>query len=158
MKTAIVLSDTHKNIQTIEKIESELLKADYVIHLGDCAKDMGFLKKKLGDKLIRIKGNCDAGSLLPKEKIIEIDGVRLLLTHGHKYRVKQTLQNLGMKTLSEKCAAALYGHTHLSSIKPFGEVLLLNPGSFYKPNTGVFSYLKLSFWKGKLMHQLIEMY
>lgn len=156
MKKLFVFSDTHKNMQTIKQIENIALESDYVIHLGDYSSDVAYLKPVLKDKLICVRGNGDVFSSVIDEKEIEIDGIKLFLTHGHKYNVKHTLENLGIETLKRECRAALYGHTHLSGIDEYCGVKLINPGSFFSPRSGVFSYCYIIIWNGKIIPKIVE--
>lgn len=157
MKKITVISDTHNNIEQIKSLHGIMLESDYVFHLGDYVNDIAFMRPELGEKLITVRGNGDLFNKAPDEKVVEIEGVKLFLTHGHKYRVKSTLQNLGQETLAYDCRAALYGHTHLSGIESYGGVQLINPGSFHAPKSGVNSYCYLIVWKGKVIPKIVEL-
>lgn len=156
MKKLFVFSDTHKNAALIDKIKPIAAECDYVIHLGDYVSDTLPLKTLLGDRLICIKGNGDIFSTAKEEREIEIEGAKLFLTHGHKYNVKMTLENIGIEALKRECSAVLYGHTHLSGITDYSGVKLINPGSFHAPRTGVFSYCYIVIWKGKIIPKIVE--
>lgn len=156
MKKLFVMSDTHKNMQAIRQIESIALESDYVIHLGDYTSDTAYLKPLLKDRLICVKGNGDLFSSMNDEKEIEIEGIRLFLTHGHRYNVKITLENIGTEALKRECGAVLYGHTHLSGIDEYCGVKLINPGSFFSPRSGVFSYCYIILWNKKIIPKIVE--
>ena len=50
------------------------------------------------------------------EKIIEVCGKKIFITHGHFYGVKEGMQRLLYRGLELKVDIALYGHTHISNI------------------------------------------
>ncbi len=157
MKKIVVLSDTHHREENLKRITPILLENDLVIHLGDYVSDMNGLKAQLGDKLIQIKGNCDFMSQADDEQIINVEGVRIFLTHGHRYNVKTTLINLGYEALSKGCQLALYGHTHMADITEFEGVKLVNPGSLSVPRNGVPSYCYLLIYGGKVYPKIVEL-
>ncbi len=126
MKKIVVLSDTHKNIKAIMKIVDIALESDYVIHLGDHYGDMDDFVPLFGDKLYRVHGNCDMGAT--KELIIEIEGVKVLVTHGDLYGVKTGLSRIVKRAKDENCRMVLYGHTHRAMIEERDGVILINPG------------------------------
>ena len=69
--------------------------------------------------------------------------MRILLTHGHRYGVKEDLQRLTYAALEQACAVALFGHTHEPFLAREQGVLLLNPGSLCQPRLGAGAGLAL---------------
>ena len=57
------------------------------------------------------------------------DGVRIFMTHGHRYGVKYTLDSLANAAHFSGAALALFGHTHRSEYRRMGDVTLFNPGA-----------------------------
>lgn len=157
MKKLLVFSDTHRNLALIRQILPVASECDYVIHLGDYVSDTDFLLPALGEKLITVRGNGDFRFSVPDERVLEVDGVKIFLTHGHRYNVKRTLENLGLETLGRECSLALYGHTHRADITDYCGVKLINPGSFHSPHTGVCSYCYIVIWKGKVIPKIVEL-
>ena len=128
MKLLSVLSDTHGNISSIEKILPVIKESDYVIHLGDGLQDIKPFERELKGKLILVKGNCD---YLPYEKssVLEIEKKKILFTHGDLFGVKQSLLRLRICAEERGACAAFYGHTHIACECEDNGVLLFNPGS-----------------------------
>ena len=126
MKSIVILSDTHGNLSAIEKILPILKESDYVFHLGDYAKDILNFNRELGDKIYSVLGNCDWGE---EDKILEIEGVKIMLTHGHEYGVKNGLTRLKFKASELGVKAVFYGHTHNADIVENEGVLYINPGN-----------------------------
>lgn len=130
-----VISDTHGDRLCIRKAVSMAAKVDGWIHLGDHTRDAQWLQALTNCKVYSVRGNCDFDSKIPYEDILELEKARILITHGHQYAVKWSLNDIltHMKELS--CDAALFGHTHISSMDASGKLLLLNPGSASVPRS-----------------------
>lgn len=128
---ALVISDSHGNPSAVSRaILKE--KADCIIHLGDGCHD---IPDGLDIPCYQVCGNCDSILCrLPEKLVIELEGVRLLLAHGHKYNVKNSLSPIYLSALEEGALLALFGHTHI----PFSDIdddkpSLFNPGSINRP-------------------------
>lgn len=156
MKTAIVLSDTHGNVKDIQKLLQVIEETDYVIHLGDGEFDLNFLPANEKAKVIQVKGNCD-GPNLPTERVIEIEGVKIFLTHGHNYSVKNTLYKLLMKGKELGVQMCLYGHNHTANIEQVNGIYLINPGTLTRYSSKK-SYCYLVFYDGKVVAKLNDNY
>ena len=136
MKTIVVLSDTHGNKKAIGKISDIILESDYVFHLGDFYDDFVDYAYALKDKAFQVYGNCDyisggAGA----EKIVEIEGVKILATHGHLYGVKQSREKLIGRAEEVGATLVFYGHTHVAEIYEKNGITLVNPGCLYAATT-----------------------
>lgn len=121
MKT-IFFSDVHKDLISLKKL-LEIEKGVFYC-LGDTEISSELLEKY---NIISVRGNCDI-SKLPDNLIIELDESKVLLTHGHLYNVKYTLDNIYYQAKSLCCNIAIFGHTHMIT-RVEEDVLLLNPGS-----------------------------
>ena len=60
---------------------------------------------------------------------MEINGVKIFLTHGHLYDVKRGLSSI--KEIGKKLNASLvvFGHTHKPYIEKDEDMTLFNPGA-----------------------------
>ncbi|MBF4695236.1 metallophosphoesterase family protein [Fusibacter ferrireducens] len=129
-----VFSDTHGHIS---QIKDRLIHLDQEVDafwfLGDYAKDCKVLKKVLKKKISIVRGNCDFNSHEPEEQILEVEGKRVLLTHGHHYNVKNTLTTLYLKAKSSEVDLVCFGHTHMALYEKEGGVVFFNPGSPTSP-------------------------
>ena len=77
-----------------------------------------------------VRGNCDGwGCDYEDDMLVNIGGVNIFVTHGHRYGVKSGLDTLASAAAAKGAQVACFGHTH----KPFCEyrdgVLLINPGT-----------------------------
>lgn len=133
MKTIAVLSDTHGNYAAIDGILPILESCDYVFHLGDCFTDMRPYSRILGDRLICVKGNCDFYGEA-RYRLAEVEGKRLLLTHGDAFGVKTSLTRLALFAEEQRADAVFYGHTHVAAEEYRNGILFVNPGSLDRLN------------------------
>ena len=146
MKKIIVISDSHGTRKGIEKLKPLIAENDYVIHLGDGAMDMREIMDVYPDKVYIVGGNCDFFAPLPKEGILEVEQLKLLYCHGHKYGVKSGLEDLAREAKKLGCDIALYGHTHEALITKINGVTLINPGTLRYPvgEGGSYCYLVIN--------------
>ena len=125
----LVFSDSHGRVSPMMDI-IRLQQPDLILHLGDGAADVEMLYMEWPElKVVGVPGNCDGWTGRALEQVIEVEGVRLLLTHGHAYKVKSGLGGLiaGAKNLGVD--AALFGHTHCPYCEAIDGIHYLNPGS-----------------------------
>lgn len=118
----IFFSDVHKDIPSLLKL---LNSEDGMFYcLGDSELSNDILTKY---NIISVKGNCD-NALLPESMILEIDGNKILLLHGHTVNVKFDLNRLYYLTKSNDCNIVIFGHTHrMLELKE--DITFYNPGS-----------------------------
>lgn len=133
----LVFSDSHgrwENIAKALKIHGGV--CDFVVFLGDGLKDIDYVRAKFPSvSFVTVKGNCD--TFLSEgecdECVLDLDGVRVLITHGHKYRVKYGCGTLLYRAAELEVDGVLFGHTHmpLDTQEYVGEkrIHLFNPGS-----------------------------
>ena len=144
MKKIVVLSDTHGNRADLQKMHNILSEADLILFAGDGANDMLTLPRDILNKVIAVSGNCDL-STFEKERVIDIEDVKVFITHGDLYGVKQGLDKLYYRAKELGADVAIYGHTHLSDITEEDGLLFINPGNLSKYSTNKsFGYLVIS--------------
>ena len=127
MKTIVVLSDTHRNLAPLDKIQTVLAECDYIVHLGDMASDAAGIFRQWPEKTYILAGNNDfyGGE---KELVLDAEGRRIFACHGHRYGVKGGTERLAAAAKERGCDIALYGHTHVAETHEEEGVLLVNPG------------------------------
>ena len=125
----LVFSDSHRSLAGMyEAIEAH--RPDQVIHLGDLVEDA----EEVAHAYPRlpfciVPGNCDGWSPLPTQKLITLEGVRVLLSHGHIWHVKSGYE--GALAAARKAGAdvLLFGHTHRACCQQLEDGLwVMNPG------------------------------
>lgn len=160
----VIISDTHGRRARIDSVLSRNPLYDALLFLGDGARD---IDTELIGGFAGVCGNCDScfvsGNVLPEERILCFDGVKILMTHGHKYSVK-----FGTEKLEEYAAACgvdvvLFGHTHtpLEKYIPAGSrigtavtenpMYVFNPGSLGAPNSGSPSFGVMEIRGGRVL-------
>lgn len=133
----IVMSDSHRNFFSLEKIFTEYY-ADHYIHLGDGERELDTIASKYPDKnIIHVRGNCDIASFSESETFFApADNCKIFATHGHKYNVKYSLEPLKQRARSLGANVALYGHTHERFCSYEDGLYIMNPGSVSCPRDG----------------------
>ena len=128
-----VVSDTHRDKSSIEQLGDKIKALDMLIHLGDNVEDISIIKRYYKGEIINVKGNCDFFTTTPNDRLIEVCGKKIFLTHGHKYGVKDGLLKLKYKALEFGANIVLYGHTHIGKIDFKEGIWFINPGSASLP-------------------------
>lgn len=132
----LVFSDSHGMTLNMETAIQTHPHIEYIIHLGDYGTDTdGLAADNFTYIFDVVQGNCDKKKLYPIEKVIQLVGKRVLLTHGHSYGVKYGLTSIIAKGLQDKLDVILFGHTHEPLIESREGLLLVNPGSISKPRS-----------------------
>jgi putative phosphoesterase len=116
-------------------------ESDYIIHLGDLRTDLTLLDAESYNKLYSVLGNCDGGG---DDAVISIEDVKILLTHGDKYGVKNSLTRLYFKAKEQKVNAVFFGHTHNAVIEENEGITFINPGTMTKFSQKSYCYIVVS--------------
>lgn len=125
----LIFSDSHgKTGAMLEIVEKE--KPDEIIHLGDCLRDAETISFVFPDlPVTMVPGNCDGWTNRRDSLLLERQGVKLLLAHGHQWHVKETSVLALREARAQGADVLLYGHTHRAVCRQEGSVLVLNPGT-----------------------------
>lgn len=155
----VIASDLHGSVkytyQLVERIHYE--KPEKIILLGDLyyhgprnPMELGYypmgvadVLNEMADKLIVVRGNCDAdidmtisNFKFEDERLIDADGLKVFLTHGHLH------DETYLPT--EEFDIMLHGHSHYAYIEKIGGGrVCANPGSITSPKDGKRCYLVL---------------
>ena len=150
----LICSDIHGDFNSAKKIIDTFHEegCDKILILGDILyhgprNDLpcGYAPKKViellnenKDKLLCVRGNCDTEvdqmvldfPILADYAFLELDGLRILATHGHKYNTSSLPPLMDGDIL-------LHGHTHVIAFEDFGKNnCYINPGSVSIPKGG----------------------
>ncbi len=130
----LLFSDSHGAVgNMIEAIEKE--KDFYmVVFAGDVAKDAEELRLCYPRLCIaEVVGNNDFFvKSIPEDRLFELEGKRIFLTHGHKYNVKYSTAQLAAAAKRQGADIAIYGHTHFRDFDVVNGVTLINSGTARK--------------------------
>ncbi len=128
----LIVSDTHgKQTNLIAAIRA--VKPDVMLHAGDVEGQENEIRTLAGCPVTMVRGNCDRGSELPKEAVVELEGYRFYIVHGHEQHVKFGLETLAARAKENGCGIAVYGHTHQPVVTTVDGVTVINPGSITFP-------------------------
>ena len=147
MAKLLICSDIHGDAETAKKVldafdnsgaERLVILGDILYHGPRNDLPAGYAPKKVieilnphRDHILAVRGNCEAEvdqmvldfPVLADYAFLEIDGLRILLTHGH-------VINKGNCPQLRKGDILLHGHTHVPVAEAFGDGLYyINPGS-----------------------------
>ena len=149
-----VVSDSHGGRLHLERfVEICLAESfDQVFHLGDVLEDARWLEKNLEVPVTSVAGNCDFYAHHPREARVTVEGKRLLLIHGDRYRVKLGYDMLSYYAEENAVDAALFGHTHQPFAGYVGRALLINPGAL---KNGHYCILEVS--AGDIVPRILNM-
>ena len=129
----LIVSDTHGKDEKLEEAVLREAPFDYFIHCGDVEGREIFIEALVECPCTIVAGNNDFFSDLPREDVIQLEGHRLLVTHGHYYGASMGLYGLLDEGKTRGCQAVLFGHTHRPVNETEDGILLLNPGSLAYP-------------------------
>ena len=126
-KQIIVVSDSHSNNQILKDIYLLYPNADAYLHLGDSEDYEANIYP-----FITVRGNNDYYIDL-EYRIIQIDNVRIYMTHGHKMYLSK--ENMAIKAKKNNCQMFLFGHTHKPFYELYDGIYLVNPGALAYPRS-----------------------
>ncbi len=156
MKRIIVFSDSHGRTEQMTDVLKRIPKVDYVLFLGDCLRDIYTLEREFTEIAFRyVPGNNDFYSPVSEEQVLEIDGIRIFMAHGHQYRVKTSTTTFLYRTEELECRVGLFGHTHHPFLLRQDDITVMNPGSIALPYRGQQSYGILELEKGKVCADIL---
>ncbi|MDE7044500.1 MAG: metallophosphoesterase [Acetatifactor sp.] len=128
----LLVSDTHKKNENYFMVVKQV-KPDMVIHCGD-GEGCEYALTQAADCPVEIVlGNNDFFSDLPRERILDIEGYRIWVTHGHNYYVSMGRETIMREAFARGMDIVCFGHTHRPVVDVADTVTALNPGSLSYP-------------------------
>lgn len=125
-----VVSDTHSR-EIPRQLLDDFRNTDLIIHVGDICRAQDLEVFKTLGRVEAVLGNMDGDDLrrlLPRRKIIHLEGVAIGLTHGHGAR-QGLLDTVRDEFKKDKVDAVVFGHSHQPHNAVIDGVLFFNPGS-----------------------------
>ncbi|WP_291766116.1 metallophosphoesterase family protein [Caldivirga sp. UBA161] len=101
-----------------------------IIHTGDLSNEQVLNDLRRLGELIAVAGESDAVPL-PDKELLDLEGLRLLIIHGHQKEARLHLRRLAHYF---NARLVLTGHTHRAMVENLGELIVINPGSLIGPN------------------------
>lgn len=151
----LIFSDSHgRTTEMLEAIEKE--SPQTVIHLGDVLDDVQDIRYAFPNiHVYAVSGNNDYSFSEPVTKVIELNGCRIFLSHGHTLGVRASTVSLSGYARQAGCSIALYGHTHKEEIIIENGLTVMNPGSISLPAYGKKTYIKMIIVGGQAQNEII---
>ncbi len=135
----LIISDSHGDTKRFDKIITAS-EPDMIIHLGDIERDVEYLEAVYPNiPLNAVVGNNDPWVRREAEKVIEAEGVKIFITHGHLYGVWDKGFRVAKRAEELGCSIALFGHSHIPCNEVYDSVRAFNPGSISRPREGNYS-------------------
>lgn len=150
-----VISDTHGNVEALNKALYLFKDVSLIVHAGDvlyhpprlgCTESYDIpafaeILNSLDIPMVIAQGNCDSQVYeelleMPVQSpyaVLELEGIRIVVNHGHLLSKEQMI-NLGRRY---KASYFVSGHTHVPVLERHEDVILMNPGS---PAISKFTY------------------
>lgn len=136
----VIFSDSHGNCGNMrETLKKE--RPGMVFYLGDGLSDIEQVMEQFPEiELHKVAGNCDWRRDCPNEELVLVQGIPMLLAHGHLHGVKSGYESYLRYGQKRGMRVLFSGHTHDACIWEDRGVTILNPGSvgsYYAPTYGV---------------------
>ncbi|MBP2240634.1 putative phosphoesterase [Cytobacillus eiseniae] len=127
----LIVSDSHGLTDELQEIKKRHAhEVQMMIHCGD--SELQANHDALANFFV-VQGNCDRAGTFPEEWIEEVSGLKLFVTHGHRFSVKSTLMNLSYRASEVEADIVCFGHSHLLGAEMIDGILFINPGSIRLP-------------------------
>ncbi len=131
-----VIADSHNRISDYDLVLQRLKDVEIIIHAGDLVADARDIGLAIDKKVIVVSGNCELSTEVSNETEVDLEGWKILITHGHQYGVKAGLDRLLNRASRQRTDAVIFGHTHIPHLATYRKILVLNPGSIALPRGG----------------------
>ena len=130
----LVFSDAHGDINAIERVLEFNEDVDLKISLGDleCPEQLLFKHD-----CVAITGNSLRDPGFVDHDQMDLEGLRIFMTHGHHFKVQRNMKRLLDHVKVNKCDIALFGHTHIAYHERIFGIDFFNPGSISKPRNSL---------------------
>ena len=128
----LVISDIHNNFNAAYRVLSKHQDIKVVFFLGDGCRYIEQLQESFKEKTFHcVCGNCDFSydTSYCCTDIQIIENIKIVYTHGHKFGVKYSIEELFSYASRVGAGLVLYGHTHISNVSYRDGIYLVNPGS-----------------------------
>ncbi len=126
----IIVSDNHGHDVPLRQIKAKYPNVRAILHCGDSEQNLEQL-----DGFYNVRGNNDFADL-PQNVVVDIDGLRIYMTHGHRLFSLTKNDQLAHLAKKNNCQIACYGHTHVFDHRIVDQINIINPGSLWHSRDG----------------------
>lgn len=121
----LIFSDIHGSLSLVDDFIDHF-NPDRIFGLGDFEVSEFDLEFR---NIVGVQGNSYFDPDYPIDRFIEIEGIKILLTHGHTHNVRGGISTLKQFAISNNVNVVFYGHTHVAHISEIDNLIIINPGS-----------------------------
>jgi hypothetical protein len=130
----LITSDIHNDIKSLEKVLKEHPDIDFHLDAGDSNLSLDELEKR---------------RIISVERVLEFEGKKILLVHGHSLKVKRGKNLLYSVANSFKVDYCVFGHTHKQEIEDIRGIIFVNPGSLLDGRYAIYENDKFKLYELK---------
>ena len=156
MTRILVTSDTHGYYAPISDYILSRNDIDLLIHAGDGVEDVISIAYETQIPYYVVRGNNDYYTNEAYDKVIEKDGIKIFLTHGHHYGVYGGSGEVFDKARQNNCQIAIYGHTHIYKNEEIDGIIILNPGSVSLPRDNNPGFMLMDIENGQIKLERVK--
>lgn len=131
MKKIVVMSDSHGFHQMIDEVRRREPDGDIYVHCGDSEAPTEMMRHWR-----TVKGNNDWYSDFNEKIIFQVEDLKFLVVHGHRFGYSNREANMIYSLQENECNVLLCGHTHMPMYEEIDGYVLINPGSTTLPRGG----------------------
>lgn len=129
----LIVSDTHGYDGNMWRAIHKEEPVDMFIHCGDIEHRPDELKDYFDCPVYVVKGNNDYMLRLPEVERFEIEGRRVILTHGHHLNIYRNQDAMFYYGMENQADIVIFGHIHIPVIEEHNGITIINPGSISLP-------------------------
>lgn len=129
----LIVSDTHRHNENLRIALQKVGRIDMLIHCGDAEGTEELIRGMIDCPMCVVAGNNDFFTRLPADACFELEGKKIMITHGHYHHVSVGVERLVQDALSRGVDIVIYGHTHRPMMEIRNGIVVLNPGSISYP-------------------------
>ena len=106
----IVMSDSHTDREVVKKIKDKYEgTASALFHCGDSELPSS---DDIWQGITVVAGNCDYDEGYAQVQLVDVEGKKVLIVHGHQYYVGLGLDRYSYFAEEKGADIALFGHIH----------------------------------------------
>ena len=129
----LVVSDTHRRMDNLDRVIEIEKPLDMVIHCGDMEESDDHLRMVAQCPVFVVAGNNDYFHNYEKELFVRLGNHKGIISHGHNYYISMGVEIYASEARARGVDVAFFGHTHRPYYNVVNGVTLINPGSISYP-------------------------
>ncbi len=129
----LLVSDSHGEDDLMLSVIAKE-KPDAICHMGDGGGSYMKICRAAGVPVYMVSGNCDFRTDLPGILVVNLEGHKILITHGHLFSAfSDYYDDLCDAAKVEGCEMVFFGHIHMPVLEEKDGITIVNPGSITRP-------------------------